>query len=434
MNAAALSIFCCLVAMVGISSPRWGAVAVLLGAICVTRGQMIEIGPANLTIPRLLVLAGLLRIMLRGEGLAGGVRPLDWIVVLWSLVMLGTSIMHTPDAWVFRSGAVLLETGSYFLFRVFLRNEDDVRFVLKATCVVMLPVALLMLLEKQTAYNVFGLFGGVEEFSAVRNGYVRASGPFVHPILAGTVGAACFAIGIPLWRTNRLVSVCGLASGALIVYASASSGPILMVFASVAAYLVWHLRHHMRWILLGVAASIGFLSLVMNDPVYFLVARIDISGGSTGYFRAQLIRSSLEHISEWWLAGTDHTRHWMPSGIGANDYHTDITNHLLWMGVLGGLPLLFAFLAVLARSFRDVGNAITVDSSELRHSHFLVWSLGAILFGFFVTFWSITLFDQSVVFFWLVVASIQCVIQVPCVRADTAQLNWPNLSERGASL
>ena len=53
----------------------------------------------------------------------------------------------------------------------------------------------------------------------------------------------------------------------------------------------------------------------MEDPIYFLMARIDISGGSQGYFRAQLIRSLIDHLSEWWLAGKDYTRHWMASGI-----------------------------------------------------------------------------------------------------------------------
>ncbi len=64
------------------------------------------------------------------------------------------------------------------------------------------------------------------------------------------------------------------------------------------------------------------------------MARIDIIGGSQGYYRAQLIRSSLEHLSEWWATGTDYTRHWMSSGIYANNRHTDITNHFLAMGVM----------------------------------------------------------------------------------------------------
>ena len=42
----------------------------------------------------------------------------------------------------------------------------------------------------------------------------------------------------------------------------------------------------------------------------------------------------------------------MPTGIHANEFHTDITNHFLQMGVLGGLPLLLVFVLVLIAAFR----------------------------------------------------------------------------------
>src|SRR5207253_439216 len=98
---------------------------------------------------------------------------------------------------------------------------------------------------------------------------------------------------------------------------------------------------------LATVLGIVVLQIVMNDPVYFLMARIDFTGSSTGWFRAQLIRSSIQHLDEWWAVGTDYTRHWMPSGIYANEIHTDITNHFLEMGVWGGLPLLSLFVLAL---------------------------------------------------------------------------------------
>jgi hypothetical protein len=146
--------------------------------------------------------------------------------------------------------------------------------------------------------------------------------------------------------------------------------------------------------------------------VYFLMARIDLTGGSTGWHRAQLIRSATEHLAEWWAVGTDYTRHWMPTGIHANEFHTDITNHFLEMGVWGGLPLLICFVLILSAAFRAVGTALRQHEGLSPRQGFLIWTIGVMLFGQVMTFWSISLFDQSVSFFYLVLATIGAV-QLP---------------------
>jgi hypothetical protein len=186
-----------------------------------------------------------------------------------------------------------------------------------------------------------------------------------------------------------------------------------MMGFTVVALLAWKCRHRMRALRWMIVAGLLVLNEVMKDPIYFLMARIDISGGSQGYFRAQLIRSSIEHIDEWWMAGTDYTRHWMATGNHANTRHTDITNHLLGEGVLGGLPLMLVFLAIVAFSFRDVGRALAQHATAALPQQRLIWGLGAILFGYFMNFWTISLFDQSVMFLYLMFASIQSVVRRP---------------------
>jgi hypothetical protein len=143
--------------------------------------------------------------------------------------------------------------------------------------------------------------------------------------------------------------------------------------------------------------------------VYFLMARIDVAGGSQGWFRAQLISAAIEHLDEWWFAGTDYTRHWMATGIHANDIHTDIVNQVLAMGVMGGLPLMALFIMVMVAAFRDVGRATRENEGASLDDRFLAWTLGALLFGHVMNFWSIYLFDQSVVFLYLVLAGIGAV-------------------------
>ncbi len=183
------------------------------------------------------------------------------------------------------------------------------------------------------------------------------------------------------------------------VLASGSSGPILTTLSVVAAMFLWKIRDKLRAIRWLALVAILVLDVVMNDPVYFLLARIDITGGGTGYFRAQLIRSALEHLDEWWLAGTDYTRHWMPSGITANPNHTDMTNYYLQMGVWGGLLLMLLFIVVLLVAFVRVGKALQVSEAANSEDGFLIWTLGCILFGHATTFLSISYFDQTFLFF-----------------------------------
>ncbi|MDT3680721.1 MAG: hypothetical protein ROZ64_18040 [Burkholderiaceae bacterium] len=409
---------------------RLAVLPLVLSALYMTGAQLLQIGPATFTIPRLLVLVGFMRVLVRGEGITSGLQTVDKLILLWAAVLIGTSAFHTSDAWLYRSGIVWTELGCYFLFRIFMQDLDDVCATFRLTCIVMLPLAALMLLEKATGHNPFSVLGAAISNSVVREGHVRAAGPFSHPILAGTVGAACLAMAFAIRPTARWASRAGLVAGAGIVAAATSSGPILMVVFIILGIATWVLRYHMRALRWSIVAGILALAAVMKDPVYFLMARVDISGGSQGYYRSQLIRSSIQHLSEWWMAGTDYTRHWMQSGISANDRHADITNHFLAMGVMGGLPLMLVFVGMLAYSFRDVGRALNQLADAPRQDQLFVWALGALLFGFCMDFWSISLFDQSVTFFYLSLAAIQGVASQDQTQFDVGE-PWERPQDMG---
>lgn len=386
---------------------RFAAIPLLLGAAYVPRDAAVELGPATFTVVRILVAVGILRVLMKGERLANGINNVDRLMLLWALYLLGTSVFHRSDTWLYRAGIVWSDLGSYCLFRVFVHDHEDVVRIFKVLCAVLVPVAVLMLLEKSSGENLFVAFGGVSDVG-VRAGHVRARGPFAHPILAGTVGATCLPMALYLWRRHRVHATMGMFAAAGIVLASTSSGPIMMSLFILLGLLLWKVRASLRAIRWLVLVAVVALDVVMKDPVYFLMARIDITGGSQGWHRAQLIRSSLEQLDQWWLAGTDHTRHWMATGQ-VNEAHTDITNHLLAAGVMGGLPLMFLLIMILMAAFRAVGHALRRSEHASLEHRFLIWTLGAILFGHVLNFFSISLFDQSIVFFYLVLAAIGAV-------------------------
>jgi hypothetical protein len=292
-----------------------------------------------------------------------------------------------------------------------------------------------MLIEKLTGRNYFADLGGVFAQASFRHGRFRAQGPFAHAILAGTVGAMCFPMALYLWKAYRKFALIGLAASGAVVFSSGSSGPVMMVFATLFAMALWKVRKLMRAILWLALIAVLALDVVMNDPVYFLMARIDITGGSTGWHRAALIQSALNHLNEWWFAGTDFTRHWMPTGIHANAVHTDITNHILQMGVWAGLPLVFLFLGTVAAAFSIVRRALSANYNAPMEQQFLIWTLGAILFGHVTNFFSISYFDQSVVYYYMLLACIasyhaKVLVTSPEPLAAAEAGDAPNLNEQ----
>jgi hypothetical protein len=407
MNPVALIFLIIATAAIWVVPRRWAPVPLLIGACYMTLGQGFEIWGLNFPIIRLLLLAGLVRVFVRRERPQGMMFGMDWAFVAWAGWAILASVFHNDPAATlqFHLGMVYNGLSIYFLMRCFCQTEEEVRKVLRVTAWLLVPVALEMVYEQVSHHNLFSMFGGVPDEPAIRSGRVRSQGPFAHAILAGTVGAVWIPLMIGIWRYHPLTARIGLAACSLIVLTSASSGPLMSGIFSLLALVVWHWRHLTRQ--MRIAAVVGYvlLEFVMKAPAYYLIARIPLTG-SSGYHRAAIIEAALTHFKEWWFAGTDYTRHWMPYGVPFSPDHADITNHYLGQGVRGGLLLMLLFICLLWIGFRYVGQILRLWSDEPVKRQFLVWSLGASLFAHAASCVSVLYFDQSIVFLYLILALI----------------------------
>ena len=387
---------------------RWAALPLLAGGCYLPAGLSFELGPFNFYPLRVLLAFAMLRVVLRREVLTSRLHSLDWSMLAWSAAALTASLFYDNigETLVNRMGLVYTACGTYFVFRALCRSSDDVVTLCRVTAVVLIPLALAILDERLTGHNLFSAFGGVQSISAIRNGTIRAQGPFAHSILAGSVGAVSLPLVVALWKPYRTTAIAGIVACLTMVFSSGSSGPIMSAAFSVGALLMWHGRYHMR--LVRWAAVLGYIALdvVMNAPAYYLLARIDLTGSSTSWHRAYLIETAIAHFSEWWLVGTSYTRHWIPYGVPWSANHIDITNHYLRMGVDGGLPLMLLFIAVLAAGFSRVGRVMRQPDSPTSTPPFLTWVLGSSLFAHAATFLSVSYFDQSVAFLYMTLAAI----------------------------
>jgi hypothetical protein len=376
----------------------------LVLACYIPKPQAIDVGPASFTVLRTLTVVALARIALRGDWRGVSLAAVDYLMLCWGLLMVCTVALHRdPTTQVIgRLGLALDGLGLYVVFRLFCRSLEDVKFLSVALGLVLAPLAASMVYEKISSHNLLSVFGSPEA-SQIRDGRSRARGPFRHAILAGTIGAFSVPFMVGLWRTHRAVAALGLTACVCIVVASNSSGPLMSLATALFALALWPFRerlHIARWAAVGLYL---LLAVVMTRPPYYLMARIDLTGSSTGWHRARLIESSIAHLNEWWLAGTDYTRHWMPTGVSWSPDHTDLTNHFIALGVYGGLPLLLTFLAVMAVCFRRVGRQLATDRTR-RAAPSIPWALGSVLFTIAVTSVSISYFDQSILWLYMTIA------------------------------
>jgi hypothetical protein len=389
--------------------PRRYAVSALLAGTCYLPAYVsVELGSFHFTPIRVLITVAVVRMLLRGEAPLGALNGMDRTMLVWGAWLLLSSVFHDEPvaALVLRLGLAYDAIGVYALLRTYCRSIEDVTCVLRVTAVTLVPLALALLYEKTTTYNVFSSMGGVGERSLVRAGNVRANGPFAHPILAGTVGGVCLPLMIGLWKAHPTLAKLGLLACISIVLSSGSSGPILSATAGVFGIYLWRHRNQMRTVRWLALLTYVTLDIVMKDPAYFIIARVDLAGGSTSWYRARLIQSAFEHLSEWWLAGTDYTREWMGNAVAWSGRHTDITSYYIELGVWGGLPLMLLFVLMLGKGFVAAGDVVQRTSTLQPTAAFQVWACGAMLLSLAITGLSVSYFDQSVVFVYLVLGVI----------------------------
>ncbi len=366
---------------------RWAMLPLLVGVLFSTSLNGLEFSIFHFSNLRILLLAGLIRVTLRGERFMGPLLGADWLILAWSAWGLFSGFYHSQPgaALVFRSGLMYDVCGTYFLTRIFLSTFQNIIWLGRCLAVLLIPMAAEMVMEKITFFNWYSLLGGVSATPQVRDGLIRAQGPFDHAILAGTVGALCVPLLAGIGKWHRKEALAGIGACLIIIYTSGSSGPIMTLLAGLGALVMWRYRRYMGWFKWMFIAGYIVLELIMKDPAYYIMARIDLTGSSSSWHRAALIESAVRHLNEWWWAGTDFTRHWMPTGVSWSPDHTDITNYFLHLGVVGGLPLMLSFMLILLLVFRYVGRLIRNDREEIKEFLFLIWSLGATLFALAVT-------------------------------------------------
>jgi hypothetical protein len=399
-----------LVAMTIVVPRRYFLLPYVVAACLIPADQRIIMMDIDFTPLRILIAVGALRMFLRGEIVSIKWNTFDKILVIWLICRCVVYVLLWSDmkAVINRSGVLFDAFGLYWLFRQNVRSWDDVRQAVMLFAFAAIVSFPLIAFEWSTGHNPFAVLG--RAVTEVRHGRYRCEGAFPHSIMLGLFWATMTPVFIGLASADVRKNLYWLATAAAIfmVIATASSTPMVTLAAILLLLALFTYRQHGRWIFGGACALAVMLHLVMKAPVWHLIARVNITPGSTGWHRFHLIDQAINHFDEWWVLGTKSTAYW---GYGLED----VTNQYVLEGVRGGLISLLLLVILLVMAVRTLG-AYSLRSMPQKWQWF-VWCLCVAVLGHCLSFMGVSYFGQIQMLLYLMFAIAALVYELSMPKA-----------------
>ena len=326
----------------------------LLAFFTIPVGQVLVLGGVHFTMLQILVLTVLGRMAaFRGTAsekrFGGGFNALDNVVVVWSLVALIVFALQFRDmqAVIKGLGDLVVTLGSYLAIRFLIPDRDTVRARSQgAGCG--------LCVSRACSWSANSSLTKTSFIPSVRINRILGRGTFA---LRGRWGLSTLARS-PEFRSLLSLAVDRkeIADGRLRGTGRSYRYGIRLARQYVVDGLrrqpcragLWPMRKQMRLVRWGLVALLVALHLVMHGPVWSLIEKIDLTGGSSSYHRYMLVDNCIRHFGDWWLLGCKNYGDW-----GFDMW--DLCNQFVVNALTGGLITLVLYLAIFKRSFRAMG-------------------------------------------------------------------------------
>ncbi len=371
----------------------------ILATCFVPADQRVIIFDLDFTPLRMLVLVGFLRTILWGERLTFKWNRFDKLVLAWAIcgALIYTIQWADMRALIYKCGVLFDVIGLYWLFRINISSWDDIKLATKVFAVCSLVLAVFVGLEWATGTNPFVVLGRVK--TSFREGRYRCQASFPHSIMLGLFWATLVPLFVGFARQDKhkLLLWSAVAASTFIVAATASSTPVLTLLIVLVLLCGYKWRQYTASAEWGLLASLIALHIVMKAPVWHLISRIGVVGGSTGWHRFILIDRAISHFGEWMFLGCRSTAHW---GWGLSD----VTNQYILEGVRGGFVTLALFLVMIYMALRTLLR-LSLQHQEQKQ-RFLTWCLFVAILGHCVAFLGVSYFGQIMMLWYMTLAAV----------------------------
>ena len=403
--------------------PRNKAIApFLVTFFTIPTAQVVLVGTLHFPVLRILILTGLARMALprsagSGGTFTGGFNMLDQIVVFWTasaLIVVSLQWMD-PQGLIKFVGDFLDSLGGYLVVRFLIPDREAVRLTVRALALICLIQGMCMLSEQFTHRNVFAFLGANQP--TIRNGKIRSEG-VMGTLFGGTFAGVLIPLFLWLWTAgkSKFAAALGLIGATAMVFASHASTSWLAYGSSLLGLSFWFARKRMRLVRWGIVTALVGCHLFMNGPVWSLIEKIDLTGGSSSYHRYELVDNCIRHFSDWWLLGYKYYGRW-----GFDMW--DLCNQFVVAALTGGLITLISFIMIYSRSFGLIGKT-RKRVQGIRAQEWFLWCLGSSLFANVVASFGINYMIQLQLMLFVLIACVSIGVLKTRTTVEKKQIRY----------
>jgi len=413
MESVTLLIAVLLTALVLAVSPLHGLILYIAALAWYPSYVTVEVGTVDFNVCRIVIMSLFLSLSVKGYWKKRfKLCALDKLVLAYWCCQLAAGVTTTPIGALIenRAGGFFDVVLPYFAVRLIVTTEAQYRTVLKGILIVAVPLALMGIYQSLSGNNPFGFLAQYHAWKTkeyvpgpmdARFGFFRAQLTFPQPIMFGLffaiLGPTCVGL-VGAAKRHKTAYALGVMIMGLGGLASVSSGPVLSGILAFCFVMCYKYRRYWKTAVIVLIGMCLIVEVISNRHFYDVIDRFTFSSG-TAWYRSKLMEVGLGGgMSGHWLTGYGFVDPGWSRHIDGRS-HTDMVNHYLLVLCRYGLVGFIPFALMIRETVKGLVRSSRAACSE--SLRWLIWCLGASLFGLLFAFFSVSLFGQATTMFAL---------------------------------
>ncbi|MFC1634155.1 hypothetical protein ACFL5Z_04885 [Planctomycetota bacterium] len=341
---------------------------------------------------------------------------LDKMLLIYFMAQLLSGAIATRPFGSFlenRAGRICDMILPYLAIRLVITDRQKYLTFLKSIMVIAIPLAGVGIYQTISGHNPFGYLirysawmSGQDYSPMSRIGLTRANVVFAHPIMFGLffsmMGPLCVGL-FSYGKKYHFLYWIGMGFICLGLFSCLSSGPAFGVLCAIAFMVFYRFRQHWKVLTVIIVIMCVVIEVISDRHFFEVIDRVTLNS-ATAWYRGRLIEVVLFEggMRGHWITGFGYNS---DPGWGARiDWraHTDIVNHYILVLCRYGLIGLFPFFILNYVAIKKL--IYSFKLAKRRADKWLVWCLASGLFGLWVAFNTVSLYDQPLTLYFIMLA------------------------------